>query len=323
MPSSDDGRTIRTAAAFAPGHLTCWFVPRESVPDPRGRGSVGGGIALALGVHARVTYRPDGPTRTRFVTSPPRSVPISREVVRRLRRGRRGEIRVELVHELPIGQGFGMSAAGALATALAAARVLGDPRRRAIEVAHLADLFGRGGLGGVAAILEGGLEWRRRAGVPPWGEVRHRRWTGTIELIVIGPPIDSPSVLSDPRFLDRVRRAGRSAERRLDGRFNATSLFATAERFTDEVRLGPGSLRDTLAALRGPGVRVGQAMFGNCLYAIPSTRGAAARLRGRVEALCLRAIRTRGSARGARFERASTSRRRATLLKGGRSRTAP
>jgi pantoate kinase len=323
MPSSDDARTARIASAFAPGHITGWFVPRESVADPRARGSVGGGLTLARGVWATARFVPGGPSRVRLRARPRIALPISRDVARRLLRGRPGTLTVDLRHELPVGQGLGMSAAGALATALASARVLEVPRARAVEVAHLADLFGRGGLGGVAAILGGGLERRLEPGIPPWGAVRHRPWDHEILLVLAGNPLPSPPLLSDPGFLRRVRRAGLRAERTTASGLHPRTFLRAAERFTDEVGLASSERRAQIEALRSAGARVAQTMFGNVLYAVASTAAEHRALSARLTGLGLRATPVRVATHGARVERRAPSNETATLLKGSRSRPAP
>jgi len=164
----------RSTRAFAPGHVTGIFRPEVTHRDPRGRGSVGAGIVLELGAWAEARFSPGPRSRIRVVADGRGPWPISEDVARRMTPEEPGTLTVRLTHELPVGQGFGMSAAGALATALAVGALSARPTAHAVEVAHLADLFGGGGLGGVAAILGGGLEVRTRAGVPPLGRVIHR-----------------------------------------------------------------------------------------------------------------------------------------------------
>jgi pantoate kinase len=269
------GERARRARAFAPGHVTGIFRPAAVGRDPRARGSLGAGIVLELGVHATATYRPSGPRTLRVVSDIDRRLPISEDVARRLFLPRNGTLIVELRHELPIGQGFGLSAAGAAATGLAVGRLFGVSRTDALVTAHLADLFGAGGLGGVASISGGGgLELRRRPGVPPWGRVDHRPLPGGVILGVVGGPIPSPTVLRSPRALARIERAADG----LDALFADPSVprfFAESERFTDRVGLAPPAVRTVLRALRRRGVRTAQAMFGRTFFARP--RGPAAR----------------------------------------------
>lgn len=260
--------TVRTATAFAPGHVTGLFQPIRSAPDPRRQGSIGAGLVLDLGVTATVTIRPDSRARLRFTSNRASPVTIASEAARHLLDKRRAEVHVHLARDLPIGQGFGTSASDATATSLALARLVDVPRSQGLVVAHLADLFGGGGLGGVAAILGGGLEVRRAPGLPPFGRVVHAPVSGAVLVGVVGRPIPSPHILASERW--RRRFAGAAAGlRRLDGRPTLPAFFDAAERFTDQAGLASRRLRATLGALRRRGAWAFQAMFGSTFVARP------------------------------------------------------
>jgi len=81
-----------------------------------------------------------------------------------------------IIHQrtkLPISQGFGLSAAGAISCALAIQNALKLPeeksRARAIHVGHRVERQLSGGLGDVAALYAGGVELRLEPGCPPLG----------------------------------------------------------------------------------------------------------------------------------------------------------
>ncbi len=260
------GGSVHRARAFAPAHVSGVFVPRLEARDPRGRGSLGAGLVLEPGVTASATWQPGGPRRTSVTSDSGQRLPISEEVARRLAGPRVGALDVRLRHDLPIGHGFGTSAAGALATGLAVAGTLGLPRRKAVETAHLADLFGGGGLGGVAAIVGGGLEVRLRPGVPPFGQVR--RLTVDHELLVgsVGPPLRSWALLRGPAALRRFEEGAELFDR-IATDPGWESFWDAAERFTDVARLAPPRLRAVLRGLRRRKVRSAQAMFGRTYFA--------------------------------------------------------
>lgn len=260
------GASVRRGTAFAPSHVTGIFAPRLDARDPRGRGSVGAGLVLSAGVTASVAWRP-AERPSVVVTADRRGrFDISRTVAERLVARRPGRLSLRLEHDLPIGQGFGSSAAGALATGLAVARALGLPRERAVEVAHLADLFGGGGLGGVAAILGGGLELRVTPGIPPFGRVLRSRVDGSVVVGTLGPPLRTPALLAGPRLRARLERA-ETAFGSLGTRPDWERFWTASERFTDLTRLAPPGLHVLLRALRRRGARAAQAMFGRSFFA--------------------------------------------------------
>ena len=276
---------VRVARAFAPGHVTGVFRPDVAHRDPRGRGSVGAGIVLEIGVWAEARYSPGGRTRVRMLWEWPGPWPISEEVARRMAHGLPGTVTVRLTHQLPVGQGFGTSAAGALSTALAVGALAGRSRAVAVQVAHLADLFGGGGLGGVSSILGGGLEVRVRPGIPPLGRIVHRPFRPALLVGIVGPPIPSPSVLGDPVALHRIARASAGWEHLAD-RPTLERFFRISERFTDLAGLSSATVSRAVRALRGRGAWAGQAMFGESFFALPRTPAA--------RASCLEWLRTEG-----------------------------
>ena len=127
------GGLERRSGAFAPGHVTGIFRPDAESHDPRGRGSVGAGVVLELGAWAEACFTPGPARRVRLTGDGPGPWPISEDVARRLASRLSGTVTVRLAHELPVGQGFGMSAAGALATALAVGTLAGVPYRPVVS----------------------------------------------------------------------------------------------------------------------------------------------------------------------------------------------
>jgi pantoate kinase len=271
--SRDSARLVR-ARAFAPGHVTGFFSPDLRERDPRARGSTGAGLVLELGVVAELEWRPGRSTRTTVSADLDGPLPISTEVARRLVPPRTGPVHIRLTHQMPVGQGFGMSAAGALATAFAVAGTFRIPRQRAVEVAHLAELFGGGGLGGVAAILGGGLDIREVAGVPPYGKVTHRRFGSPVIVGVVGGPLPSPTLLRNAKVLRRIEsivptvRSAMTEQEFLEG----------SERFTDAAGLTSPPLRRLLSAIRSEGGWAAQAMFGRSFFAVPGSPSARRRI---------------------------------------------
>jgi pantoate kinase len=147
---------IPSPAAFSPGSVTCFFVPSvgTGVEDTS---SPGCGINLSHGVTSAVRPATRSMVRLNGVElefAPVRSVlaelaPESQEVF--------------LESPLPLGCGFGVSAAAALTTALAVARRydLGKSRQELAQVALRAEIEQRTGIGDVPTQVTGGVVCRR------------------------------------------------------------------------------------------------------------------------------------------------------------------
>ncbi|MCI4335326.1 MAG: hypothetical protein L3K04_06870 [Thermoplasmata archaeon] len=295
--------SARTSASFAPGHLTGVFRPALDARDPRARGSLGAGLVLSLGARAAARWSPGGARRIRIASDLGGSLPISEEVARRLVGGERGTLELFLAHELPVGRGFGMSAAGALATALATGDLLGRNRKESIATAHLADLFGGGGLGGVAAILGGGFEVRSRAGISPWGAVDHRPFPFPVWVASAGGPMPSFPLLTDPGFLTRVSRAARDGIEALERSPTPANFLSRSEEFTDRLALGPAPVRRLLRKLRTQGAWAAQAMLGRTVFAVAPNSAVRRRLVNAFDSAGVHAVELGVSRLGARRTR--------------------
>jgi pantoate kinase len=261
----------RVVRFFAPGHLTGFFVPATENPNPLQRGSIGAGLVLDRGVVAEIVVE-ERPGEISSVEIRERGVsaryPITEDACRRLIPPRGSQILVDLDHVFPISQGLGMSAAGALAASLAVATALGRSPEEAIAAAHNSELEHGGGLGGVAAILGGGLEVRRGPGIPPYGEVQRVPIERGFLLGVGREPLRTPDLLARPEFVGRVRRAGGDLWARfLDTEVTWESFFATSSRFSQAVRLWDRNLETAARRLTEAGIPVFQAMLGNTLVA--------------------------------------------------------
>jgi pantoate kinase len=116
---------------FCPGHITGFFSIHDDVKEILARGSRGAGVNLALGAFSAVTLNPPEKAGKKDPISFKLAVKgvndfkvdprIYGSVVEALLpdRGMGWEVNVRINLQLPVGQGFGMSGAGALSTAVA------------------------------------------------------------------------------------------------------------------------------------------------------------------------------------------------------------
>ncbi|MCL4324419.1 MAG: hypothetical protein M1144_03025 [Candidatus Thermoplasmatota archaeon] len=264
------GNSPTVARAFAPGHVTGLFVPETLGKEKLTWGSRGAGLVLDRGVlaTARRTSGADGlklrsPAGAHALTITERALSALLQEVPGA-----GGLEVEIVHDLPISRGLGMSAAGTLAATMAAARVLGLPETSAIAQAHLAEIEGHGGLGGIPAILGDGIEVRRSPGLPPHGVVERTPCAAPITLGVLGKAMESPPLLSDPKFLAKVRKIGEGLMESLPPPpLELDHLLEVSQSFAMELGLGEPRIREALQFCSARGFLASQAMLGNTIFA--------------------------------------------------------
>lgn len=252
------------ASAFCPGHVSCIFQPITSY-DAMCSGSRGVGIRLNLGSRATVEPRDDH-TVNIWLDGQQSIAHITRMAAEELAPGMGLDIRIE--NDLPVSQGFGMSASGAIAASLCIAEMTGQSRTRAFEAAHAAEVKGGGGLGDVSAIVAGrDVPVRTVAGFPPHGTVVSADFSFKhLTLIVLGPKMETDSILGDSRRLCAIREASVAAMNGFLEDPTYDNLFEMSNRFSSDSGLESPAIRRVISGLNSKGFRAGMCMLGNSIY---------------------------------------------------------
>ena len=150
--------TYKTVRAFAPASISCFFKAYKH-KNPRWAGSYGVGFTVDGGVVATVSR--NSPSHKIFFNNKPINFPTVRSVLAVL--GVQ-PLKVELQSELPLGCGFGLSGASALATAYAVNKLLGlkKTNKELAIFAHTAEVENKTGLGDVTNQYYGGFFLKAR-----------------------------------------------------------------------------------------------------------------------------------------------------------------
>ena len=161
---------LATPSAFSPGSVTCFFSPvvHESAEKTCSRG-----VAINLSHGVVAALRPATSILT-TLNGRPIDLPPVRHVVETLAPE---PVALQFETALPLGCGFGVSAACALTAAFAIARRYDLPSSRTElgMAAHVAEVVHRTGYGDVASQLCGGFVYRRcQHNTTYWQD--HRRW---------------------------------------------------------------------------------------------------------------------------------------------------
>jgi len=137
--------------AFAPGHITGFFEIHND-PLPQKRGSTGCGLVLDGGIETTVSECVD--MTEIFLDGIPVVAETTRAVVDKLVDF---PVKVSCTSSIPIGCGFGASAAGALSVAYALneAFSLGLTSNQLLETAHVAEVTNGSGMGDVEGQSQG------------------------------------------------------------------------------------------------------------------------------------------------------------------------
>lgn len=189
----------RRIVAFAPGHISGYFqkVDGETLEKT---GSIGAGVVIDHGVTVTMT-------ESDFMSVVVNDCAtddgwLIREVLREL-----GVVAATRVHAaMPIGAGFGMSAAGLLATYHAANRLfgLGFGDDELAEKAHEFEVRHSTGLGDVAAAASGGIVVRTSAGIHG---VEARIFSDETIYAVSFGSIPTPDIITSKEKMQQVKDA--------------------------------------------------------------------------------------------------------------------
>ena len=251
-------------SAYCPAHITCFFRPDASPRNILERGSEGVGIRLRSGttVHLDET---GGSTKI-TINGKAENARITRHVLEQMAPGRSFDITIECGP--PPGQGFGMSASGAVAAALCISEIMGRSRTEAFEAAHTSEVICGGGLGDVSGLMhEGDVPVRVKAGLPPAGRtVDHRIAFERVTLAVLGRKMSTTGVLNDDDKFKNICRAGETAMREFRGHATKESLFSISGRFSSEAGVRGPLVAEAMRVFEKNGIRSSMCMLGNSIF---------------------------------------------------------
>jgi len=169
---------MRRAAAYCPAGISSFFQVCDTeadgspILDPERIGSRGGGFAIKKGVVTRVEASESHKNEIIVFINDDYSpnAKTTLEVVKTIlgMKDRRYHVKVEHYVDVPIGAGFGTSAAGALGAALALSKAidLNLTLNQIGRIAHIAEVKCKTGLGTVSGLLYGGCVIVKEPGSP-------------------------------------------------------------------------------------------------------------------------------------------------------------
>jgi len=252
-------------SAYCPAHITCFFSPAPSENIIK-TGSVGIGIRLKAGTTVHVDEI-RGSTRV-VINGMDHEAKITRHVLEHMALGRNFDVTVEC--DLPLGQGFGMSASGAVATALCIAEILGKSRTKAFEAAHIADVVCGGGLGDVAGLMcDADVPIRIKAGFPPLGEVKGAGFSfDNLTVAVLGEKLSTAAVLGDADVFKKIDQAGEKAMSEFAEYpgDKKGAMFKLSNSFSSEAGVRGSAVNEAILRLEKNGIRSAMCMLGNSIF---------------------------------------------------------
>ncbi len=257
---------------FVPAHLTGFFEIR-SQDDPLKTGSRGAGIVLDKGVRTGVAVAEAEETDVKvFYDGLECSCPTTVSVVKDILGFICGTYDVEVHHfsELPVEYGFGLSASGAIGTALALNDFLelNFDKQEIGGIAHRAEVSQNTGLGDVIAEFSKGMVIREKEGPPGRGKIRSYKCEKDLVAFIVGEGMATKSVLKDNSKRALINKAGRELLKIIMRKPSTETFLELSKRFTFETGLASRSTIKAIKSLDESGVTSAMSMLGNAVFTL-------------------------------------------------------
>lgn len=264
------------AVAFAPGHVTGFFQILDQEMNPLLKGSRGAGVSIKKGVLTRV--RVEEASKMSFNVKmngeDAENARVSETVLKMFfSKIGKTSFKVSVSHEVsvPIGCGLGSSGAAALSLSLALNKAfsLGSSLLEVAQMAHLAEIKCKTGLGSVIAETFGGFEVRVKAGAPGFGEVRRIPLNDEYRLVFLNfGHMSTQRFLSNRGFRRRINELGGDYVDMLVSQPSPELFMRLSRAFAEHVGLISQKVRKVLNETDKLGIVCSMPMFGEAVFTL-------------------------------------------------------
>jgi len=266
---------MKSSAAFSPCNITGFFQTHPDRANPLRAGSTGASVTLSAGVTTRVRV---SKARTAIVNVSfnGRTLPkdcVSSYLARRYVQLEGNPWNIDIAHTgiLPTGCGYGTSGAGALSLSLALneSMKLSLTKIEAAQLAHIAEIACKTGLGTVTSVLSGELVVRTIPGAPGFGEITKIHMPESLRLVTATyGPIPTSRILGNVTLNKAINNCGKELIARFDRRDAQISFTELSRRFSQCLALISRRLERIIARLDAAGFKASMAMLGESLFCI-------------------------------------------------------
>jgi len=268
---------MKAARAFSPCHITGFFQISDNSSNPLSIGSRGAGVSLSRGIETTVAIKkaPEDSSEIKINGVIQDSAEVSKQVLNaalsRLKKRSHHSVFIEHRMNVPIGAGFGTSGAAALSLALALneALELNMTRTEAAQMAHVAEVECKTGLGTVIAETLGGVEIRIKPGAPGIGEIIQVPVSeNTMVPCLSFGSLSTKESLTNPATRERVNRFGGDLVDQLAKKPDLAGFLELSRKFAECVGLMTGRVRRVLKATDAAGFTCSMPMFGESVFTL-------------------------------------------------------
>jgi pantoate kinase len=268
---------MEEATAFAPCHITGFFQIFDKSAITLNVGSKGAGVSLSQGVKTIVKTKrsPKSFFQVSLNGVASDSVDVSEHVMKAFKASFKEmenfEILIDHYTEVPSGAGFGTSGATALSLALALNQALdlSLSKIEAAQLAHIAEVECKTGLGTVLSETFGGAEIRVKPGAPGVGEIKHMPVPKDMMIasIVFGP-LSTKNLLTDQKTRKRVNELGGKLVNKLLKEPTIANFLNLSRQFAEHLGLITEKTRNALNLADSTSLVCSMPMFGEAIFTV-------------------------------------------------------
>jgi len=274
--------------AFSPSGISSFFEicdkaeDGKTLADPLKIGARGGGFVTEKGVSTEVILIPAKRNKIQVEINgqPTCQAKTTCTVVRKLLEKSDSAVKVMVKHqiEVPVGAGFGTSAAGALGTALALSKALNlsHTYNELGKIAQVAEVQCKTGLGTVGPLMLGGCILTVEPGPPGTAVIDRIPLTSdhVIVAAVLGG-IPTKSVLSSPEKRQAVNKIGRRTLEQILSDPSLGNFMHCCRDFAEKTGFMNDRLRRLVTLAEGAGaIGAAQNMVGDVIHAVTTSENA-------------------------------------------------
>ena len=252
-------------SVFVPGHITGFFTIENHEISLK-NGSCGAGFLLSKGVRTTIDDADE-----LIINVNQGDLTVIDEVLRILEIDTNFKITQDI--QLPIGAGFGTSAASALSLSLALNDFLdlNYPKELCGQIAHMAEVNLGSGLGDVIAQTGHGMVLRVEPGAPGIGKIESFEHDVYVAWKSFGG-IDTSSIIRDPHHREVISDVGLKYLEFFEEKSSLRNFLDFSYKFSDETKLMSGEVKELVDYLNSCDDILGSsmAMLGNTVFAFAS-----------------------------------------------------
>ena len=248
-------------SVFVPGHITGFFTI-ENHEIKLKNGSCGAGFLLSKGVKTTIS-----PSDKLIIDVNQGDSTVIDEVLSILEIDTDFKITQDI--QLPIGAGFGTSAASALSLTLAINEFLnlGYSDELCGQIAHMAEVNLGGGLGDVIAQTGNGLVLRTKPGAPGIGEIKSFKEDAFIGWKTFGE-IETSSIIRDPQHKNVITSSGEKYLEMFEDEPTLENFLSFSLKFAHDTKLMSDEVKNLIEYFNSSSDILGSsmAMLGNTAF---------------------------------------------------------